>query len=128
MAHTVVLGAQWGDEGKGKIVDALAREERFRAVVRYQGGDNAGHTVVVGGQRHAFHLLPSAMLYPEKVCVIGNGVVINPQVLCGELDLLQARLGEAHARLWISERAHLIMPWHIQRDRVAGGRIGTTVI
>jgi adenylosuccinate synthase len=126
MAHVVVLGAQWGDEGKGKVVDALAREERFRAVVRYQGGDNAGHTVVVRGERHAFHLLPSGVLYPDKACVIGDGVVVNPRVLSEEIDRLQSRLGRRHARLWISEKAHLIMPWHVQMDRVGGGRIGTT--
>ena len=85
VSHVVVLGAQWGDEGKGKIVDALASEERFSAVVRYQGGDNAGHTVVVDGERHAFHLLPSGVLYPDKTCVIGNGVVCNPIVLAEEL-------------------------------------------
>jgi len=126
MSNLVVLGAQWGDEGKGKIVDALAQEKHFRAVVRYQGGNNAGHTVVVNGQRHAFHLLPSGMLYADKTCVIGNGVVINPQVLAKEITLLESWIEQKHARLLISEKAHLIMPWHIIRDRIAGGVIGTT--
>ncbi len=126
MSHVVVLGAQWGDEGKGKIVDALAGEPRFKAVVRYQGGNNAGHTVVVVGQKHTFHLLPSGILYPDRTCVLGNGVVINPQVLSGELAALEARVGTEHARLFISDKAHLIMPWHILRDRIAGGAIGTT--
>jgi len=126
MTNIVVLGTQWGDEGKGKIVDALAQEERFRAVVRYQGGNNAGHTVVVGGERYAFHLLPSGILSPSKDCVIGAGVVLNPQVLCEELQQIASRLGQQHARLWISEKAHLVMPWHVLRDRITGGTVGTT--
>jgi len=104
----------------------LAKQKKFKAVVRYQGGNNAGHTVVVKGEKHAFHLLPSGILYPEKTCVIGNGVIINPQVLLKEIKLLESRLGEKHARLLISDKAHLIMPWHILRDGIAGGRIGTT--
>jgi len=123
----VVLGTQWGDEGKGKIVDALAQKRRVAAVVRYQGGNNAGHTVVVGGRKHAFHLLPSGMLYADKTCVIGSGVVLNPQVLCQEIQHLEAAVGDAHARLLISEKAQLIMPWHVLRDRIAGGVLGTTI-
>ena len=126
MTNLVVLGTQWGDEGKGKIVDALAAESRFAAVVRYQGGNNAGHTVVVNNQSHAFHLLPSGILYPDKTCVIGNGVVIDPIVLRDELTALESRLGRAHAGLLISDKAHLILPWHVLRDRITGGAIGTT--
>ena len=126
MTNLVILGTQWGDEGKGKIVDALAAEARFVAVVRYQGGNNAGHTVVVNNQSHAFHLLPSGVLYPDKTCVIGNGVVIDPLVLRDELVALESRLGSAHARLLISDKAHLILPWHVLRDRLSGGAIGTT--
>ena len=126
MSNVVVLGTQWGDEGKGKIVDALAQEERFEAVARYQGGDNAGHTVVAGGRKHAFHLLPSGILYPDKTCVIGNGVIINPRVLLKEIERLESEVGGQHARLLISEKAHLIMPWHTIRDGIAGREIGTT--
>lgn len=126
MGNLLVIGAQWGDEGKGKIIDKLAEQERFAAVVRYQGGDNAGHTVVVGNEKHAFHLLPSGILHPDKKCVIGNGVVINPRILQRELGLLRDRVGSNHAQLLVSEKAHLIMPWHTLRDAIAGGAIGTT--
>jgi adenylosuccinate synthase len=126
MSNVVILGTQWGDEGKGKIVDVLAQGTQFGAVIRYQGGDNAGHTVVVGGERHAFHLLPSGILYPDKICVIGNGVIVNPQVLLDEVTQLEASVGQDHARLLISKKVHLIMPWHVIRDRIAGGTIGTT--
>ncbi len=126
MTNLVILGTQWGDEGKGKIVDALAGESHFKAVVRYQGGNNAGHTVVAGGETHAFHLLPSGVLHADKTCVIGNGVVIDPHVLAQELSRLEDRVGLAHARLLISDKAHLILPWHVLRDRISGERIGTT--
>lgn len=123
---TVILGTQWGDEGKGKMVDVLAKEKKFKAIVRYQGGNNAGHTVVVKNKRHAFHLLPSGILYPEKTCVIANGVIINPKILLGEIKLLESQLGKKHARLLISPKTHLIMPWHQIRDGIMGGKIGTT--
>lgn len=126
MTHVVVLGTQWGDEGKGKMVDTLAERKKFKAIVRYQGGNNAGHTVVVKGKRHAFHLLPSGILYPDKTCVIGNGVIINPEVLLREVKLLESRVGKKHAKLLISQKAHLIMPWHMVRDGITGGKIGTT--
>lgn len=126
MTHVVVLGTQWGDEGKGKMVDTLAERKKFKAIVRYQGGNNAGHTVVVKGKRHAFHLLPSGILYPDKTCVIGNGVIINPEVLLGEVKLLESRVGKKQAKLLISQKAHLIMPWHMVRDGITGGKIGTT--
>lgn len=126
MNHTVILGTQWGDEGKGKIVDALAKGSNFKAVVRYQGGNNAGHTVVVKGEKFPFHLIPSGILYADKTCVIGNGVIINPEVLLKEITNLESRVGKNHALLLISEKAHLIMPWHIIRDEVTGGKIGTT--
>jgi len=126
MTHTVILGTQWGDEGKGKMVDTLAKNKKFKTVVRYQGGNNAGHTVVVKGEKHAFHLLPSGILYPDKTCVIGNGVIINPEVLLKEIKVLESRVGKKHAKLLISHKAHLIMPWHIMRDGITGGKIGTT--
>ncbi|MFC1711000.1 adenylosuccinate synthase [Patescibacteria group bacterium] len=126
MTNLVVLGTQWGDEGKGKMVDTLAQNKKFACVVRYQGGNNAGHTVVVKGEKHAFHLLPSGILHPDKTCVIGNGVIVNPEVLLGEVERLEKRVGKKHAKLLVSEKVHLIMPWHMVRDALAGGKIGTT--
>ena len=128
MATVVLVGAQWGDEGKGKVTDFLAAQAEI--VVRYQGGNNAGHTVVVGDEEFRLHLLPSGILYPEKTCVIGNGVVIDPAVLVGEIEGLKQR-GVKMARLLISERAHLIFPYHRLLDgaeerRKGSGRIGTT--
>ena len=128
MSGAVVIGAQWGDEGKGKIVDLLA--ERFEIVARYQGGNNAGHTVVHGDETFKFHLLPSGILEPDKICILGNGVVIDPEVLVGELDALEAR-GRSTAGLRISMNAHVIMPWHRLLDsqnEVSLGslQIGTT--
>ncbi|HEY8417758.1 MAG TPA: adenylosuccinate synthase [Limnochordales bacterium] len=128
MPGLAVVGAQWGDEGKGKIVDYLSAQADV--VVRYAGGNNAGHTVVVGGKTVKLHLIPSGILYPEATCVIGNGVVIDPEVLVQELDALQAQ-GFRTARLCISERAHLIMPYHRDQDRLeeearGNHRLGTT--
>lgn len=126
MTNIAVIGSQWGDEGKGKIVDVLSESARIKAIVRYQGGNNAGHTVVVGKVKHAFHLLPSGILHSGKTVVIGNGVIINPEVLLDELLALQSRVGSRHARILISDKAHLIMPWHLIRDGITGGVIGTT--
>jgi adenylosuccinate synthase len=130
MSTLVVVGIQWGDEGKGKIVDLLAREADI--VVRFQGGNNAGHTLVVGGRKTIVRLIPSGVLHDGKVCVIGNGVVVDPQVLVEEIDTLQQQgcLTDS-ALLKISETAHLIMPYHkaidLARERLRGeGRIGTT--
>ena len=122
MKHLVVVGTQWGDEGKGKIVDYLAKPNKVSAVVRYQGGNNAGHTVVVGGVKYPFHLLPSGILHRQKTCVIGNGVIIDPEILSGEFKTLP----KSHARLLISDKCHLIMPWHKVIDGIAGGKLGTT--
>jgi len=110
---TVIVGTQWGDEGKGKITDILA--ESADIIVRYQGGSNAGHTIVVGNQKFAFHLLPSGILRRDKVVVIGNGVVVDPRVLFDELANLKKN-GIEPAELKISERAHLVMPYHRQMD------------
>ncbi len=109
MSGTVIVGAQWGDEGKGKVVDLLA--EQFEIVARYQGGSNAGHTVVVGEETFKFRLLPSGILDPGKLCILGNGVVLDPATLCEELDELERR-GRSAAGLRISGNAHLVMPWH----------------
>ena len=124
--NQAVIGAQWGDEGKGKIVDYLTRKKTVGAVVRCQGGNNAGHTVVVKGEKHAFHLLPSGILYKDKLCVIGSGVVIDPEVLLMEIERLEGRVKSKHARIVLSSKANLIMPWHKVRDGISGGRIGTT--
>ena len=128
MPAIALVGAQWGDEGKGKATDLVG--DRVDYVVRYQGGNNAGHTVVIGDQEYALHLLPSGILTPGVIPVIANGVVIDPAVLFEELDALTAR-GVDVSRLLISANAHLIMPYHRALDKVSErflgkGRIGTT--
>jgi adenylosuccinate synthase len=128
MPAIVIVGAQWGDEGKGKATDLLG--DRVDYVVRYQGGNNAGHTVVIGDERYALHLLPSGALSEHATSVIGNGVVVNPEVLLGEIDGLTQR-GVWQDRLLISADAHLIMPHHVALDKVTerylgNARIGTT--
>jgi adenylosuccinate synthase len=128
MPAIVLVGAQWGDEGKGKATDLLG--DRVHYVVRYQGGNNAGHTVVIGDDSYALHLLPSGVLSPEVTPVIGNGVVIDPEVLLREIDGLRER-GVSCERLLISANAHLIMPYHRALDKVTerylgSARIGTT--
>lgn len=111
MANIVVFGSQWGDEGKGKIVDMLA--EKAAAIVRFQGGNNAGHTLVVNGEQCILHLIPSGVLHPGKKCLIGNGVVLDPAVFCEELDELAARgVDVSSDRLMVSKKTHVIMPYH----------------
>ena len=130
MSTVVVVGAQWGDEGKGKVVDLLARDADI--VVRFHGGNNAGHTLVVGDEKTVLHLIPSGVLHPDKICVIANGVVVDPESLVGELSALRRRgYLTDDARLKISEQAHLTMPYHkaidLARERLRGkGEIGTT--
>ena len=131
MANVVVVGTQWGDEGKGKIVDLLTQHADY--IVRFQGGNNAGHTLVVEGKKFVFHLIPSGILYEDKHCFISNGVVIDPGVLLEEMDELDANgLPVTPQRLTISERAHLIMPYHKLLDIGSeaslkkGAKIGTT--
>ena len=129
MSNVVVIGAQWGDEGKGKIVDFLAKDADI--IARYQGGNNAGHSIVVGNEKYIFHLIPSGILYPEKKCIIGNGVVISPKVLFDEIDDLRKRGVYINTNLDISDRAHLIMPYHLlveSNDEMLRGskKIGTT--
>ena len=121
MPGIVIVGAQWGDEGKGKITDLLA--ERADAVVRFQGGNNAGHTIVHGGQTYKLHLMPSGILHPGKLCVIGNGVVIDPKILTDELDDLRRRNIDTSA-LRISANAHLIMPYHMLLDHAGEIKLG----
>lgn len=129
MSNLVILGAQWGDEGKGKITDFLAKKADL--VVRCQGGDNAGHTVELGDQKYKLHLIPSGILYPEKQNIIGNGVVLNPKSLINEIKYLN-ELGISVDNLKISDRAHIIFPYHIEIDKLeeeARGdkKIGTTI-
>ena len=121
MPGIVIIGTQWGDEGKGKVVDLLA--ERAAMVVRFQGGNNAGHTIVRDGETFKFHLIPSGILHPGKTCVIGNGVVIDPAVLTGELDGLRRR-GIDVGGLRISANAHLIMPYHVMLDNAGEAKLG----
>src|SRR5919202_4363758 len=121
MPGVVVVGAQWGDEGKGKVTDLLA--EDADAVVRYQGGNNAGHTIVRGDQIYKFHLVPSGILYPGTICAIGNGVVVDPKVLTREIDDLRRR-GVDISGLRISANAHLIMPYHLLLDHAGEARLG----
>jgi len=118
---TVVVGTQWGDEGKGKLTDLLAKD--MDLVFRYQGGHNAGHTIVVGGETFSLQLIPSGILYDHVVCVIGNGVVVEPMVLLEECAALQAR-GVDMSRLIVSGNAHLVMPYHIELDRVTERYLG----
>jgi adenylosuccinate synthase len=130
MPATVIVGTQWGDEAKGKITDLLAAEAHV--VARYNGGDNAGHTITVGEDRFALHLVPSGILRPHTTCLIGNGVIVNPKTLCGEIEELARRgVDVSPERLKLSARAHLIMPYDIALDGAAEKslgeeRIGTT--
>jgi adenylosuccinate synthase len=128
MSTVVVIGAQWGDEGKGKVTDFLA--EKADMVVRYMGGNNAGHTVVVDDREFKLHLIPSGILYPEKTCIIGSGVVVDPAALLKELESLDKQ-GISTANLRISQRAHVIFPYHqkldqMEEERKGSNKIGTT--
>jgi adenylosuccinate synthase len=130
MANVAVVGTQWGDEGKGKIVDLYT--EKADVVARFQGGNNAGHTLVVQGRKTILHLIPSGILHDHKICIIGNGVVFDPLVFLQEIEeLRQGKLLPLNTKLFISEKAHLIMPYHRSIDqareaRSAGQKIGTT--
>jgi adenylosuccinate synthase len=121
MPGIVIVGAQWGDEGKGKLTDLLA--ERANAVVRFQGGNNAGHTIIRDGEEFRFHLIPSGILYQGKTCMVGNGVVIDPAVLIGELEELKRRRVDISG-LRISANAHLIMPYHVLLDTAGETKLG----
>ena len=128
MTSVVVVGTQWGDEGKGKITDFLSQDAEV--IARYQGGDNAGHTIVIDGKKFKLHLIPSGIFFPEKISVIGNGVVVNPKSLVKELEYLHAE-GVSTDSLRVSDRAHVIMPYHIALDNAeeaskGDAKIGTT--
>lgn len=127
--NLVVVGAQWGDEGKGKVIDVLAEDADL--IIRYQGGNNAGHTVIADGQEFIFHLIPSGLLHPGKVGLIGNGVVLDPQAFLEEAQRLRARGIDVTRAVKVSDQAHLIFPYHKRLDVLeegarTGGRIGTT--
>ena len=130
MGNVVIVGSQWGDEGKGKIVDLLSAD--ITTVVRFQGGNNAGHTVIVGGKKYILKLIPSGILHEGKICMIGNGVVVDPEALCSEMDAVAEQgIRVTPERLKLSRKAHLIMPYHKLLDRLreeskAGDKIGTT--
>ncbi len=130
MSVRIVLGAQWGDEGKAKVVDYLTRDADV--VVRYQGGANAGHTIKAGDLEFIFHLIPAGIVHPDKTCIIGNGVVLDPVALFQEIDDLRARGISISDRLFISPNTHLVMPYHIRleqasEEKIGEGRIGTTM-
>ncbi|MEJ7765751.1 MAG: adenylosuccinate synthetase, partial [Acidimicrobiales bacterium] len=122
MPATVMVGTQWGDEGKGRFTDLLAKGSNL--VVRYQGGHNAGHTIVVEGESYALQLIPSGVVWDHVTCVIGNGLVVDPFVLLAELDGLAARGIDAFGRLVVSGNAHLILPYHQQLDALTERHLG----
>ena len=128
MPVTIVVGGQWGDEGKGKIVDILS--ENSDVIARYQGGANAGHTIIFGGKEYILHLIPSGILREKTVCYIGNGVVIDPNAFISEVDFLKSEGITVDGRLFISYNAHLVTPLHLLIDKAAEdglGAIGTTL-
>jgi len=127
--NTILIGAQWGDEGKGKVIDVLAA--RADLVVRYQGGNNAGHTVFIKGEKFVLHLIPSGILWPGKQCVIGNGVVVDPVSLVGEIESLRKRGIKVDGNFFLSETAHLVFPYHrlsdeIREEQKGEHKVGTT--
>jgi adenylosuccinate synthase len=126
MPVTLVVGCQWGDEGKAKIIDHLARRADY--VVRYQGGANAGHTVVANGERFAFHLVPSGVLYPHVVCVLGGGMVIDPIALASEIEGVVERGIDVGGRIFVSEQAHVVFPYHVRIDQGIETRLGASAV
>ncbi len=126
MPLVVIVGCQWGDEGKGKVIDFLAHDADW--VARYQGGNNAGHTVIVRGEKRVLHLIPSGILHPNAKCLIGNGVVVDPQALVEEMRMLEQSGVSVRERLFVSENAHLIMPYHRKLDHMMEARRGANKI
>ncbi len=129
MPNAVIVGTQWGDEGKAKVIDYLT--ERSDVIIRFQGGANAGHTVIVEGKKFVFHLVPSGLMYPDKVCLVGNGVVFDTEQFLREVDELNANGISVANRLFVSDLAHLVLPYHKAQDNAAestmgNGKIGTT--
>ena len=127
MPNTVIVGAQWGDEGKGKVIDIFAKKADY--IVRYQGGNNAGHTVVIGKDSFILHLIPSGILHKGKICVIGNGVVVDPLALLDEIKMLESKGIKIDSRLLVSRDAHVIFPYHKKLDELREAKkkkIGTT--
>ena len=129
MSTLIVVGVQWGDEGKGKIVHLLGRQADL--VVRYQGGNNAGHTVIFDGKHFVLHLIPSGILQPNKKCLIGNGVVVDPEALYEEIQFLEKRKIRVKGRLLVADGAHVILSYHryldcLHEDSAGAGKIGTT--
>jgi adenylosuccinate synthase len=127
--NVILVGAQWGDEGKGKIIDLLARQSDY--IVRYQGGNNAGHTVRFDNEKVVLHLIPSGILHPKKICVIGNGVVIDLEAFFEEIKMLSEKKVNVKGRLFVSDRAHIIFPYHrvideLREERKGSVKIGTT--
>src|SRR3989344_2473465 len=124
-SNIAVIGMEWGDEGKGKIIDFLA--EKADVVARFNGGNNAGHTIEVGNNKLVVHLVPSGVMYKDKIKIIGNGLVVDPKVLIGEIKNLEKnRIKITPENLVVSENAHVILPRHIEEDKRIGGKIGTT--
>ncbi len=126
MANTCVIGLQWGDEGKGKIIDILAKD--YDVIVRYQGGGNAGHTLIIGDEKFVFHLIPSGILHPDKKCVIGNGIVLDPKLLLDEIDGLSKRNINVNGNLFVSDRAHVVLPYHKKLDLLIEKQKGVSMI
>src|SRR5580693_336260 len=124
MSNIIILGAQWGDEGKGKLVDLLAC--RFDYIVRYQGGNNAGHTILIGDRKFVLRLIPSGLLHPGKLAVIGNGLVVDPIGLLEEVDQLQAAGVDVAASLRISNRCHVLLPTHKLIEKISEATSGRT--
>ena len=126
MANTCVIGLQWGDEGKGKIIDILAKD--YDIIVRYQGGGNAGHTLIIGDEKFIFHLIPSGILHPDKKCVIGNGIVFDPRLFLDEVAGLSKRNISVNGNLFVSDRAHVVFPYHKKLDLLIEKQKGNSMI
>ncbi|MHC4267540.1 MAG: adenylosuccinate synthase [Planctomycetota bacterium] len=126
MSNTCVIGLQWGDEGKGKIIDILAKD--YDVVVRYQGGGNAGHTLIIGDEKFIFHLIPSGILHPDKKCVIGNGIVLDPKLFLDEIEGLSKRNINVSGNLFVSDRAHVVLPYHKKLDLLIEKQKGVSMI
>ena len=126
MANTCVVGLQWGDEGKGKIIDILAKD--YDIIVRYQGGGNAGHTLIIGDEKFIFHLIPSGILHQDKKCVIGNGIVLDPKLLLEEIEGLAKKNINVNGNLFVSDRAHVVFPYHKKLDLLLEKQKGNSMI